>query len=85
MSCKLEHSVDKVVIVEAIVASGRSNSNPRVMEVILGERNNGMKGINHPCIPVNLRVFKFGSKGSLMMRSCMAEKVSGDAVSIKSC
>ena len=78
MSSKLQHSVDKVAIIEAILASGRSDSNPRVMKVILGERNNEMNGINHPCIPVNLRVFKFGNKGSLMVQSWMAEKVPGD-------
>ena len=81
-SCKLGHSLGKVVIAEAIVTSGMLNSNERRTELVLGERNKGMNGINHPCISVDVRVFKFGSKCSFMVQSCMTENVSGDRESL---
>ena len=67
-TCKSGHSVDKVVIIEGITASGWSDTksrkrldlNVRVTEVVLVERNNGMNGISHPSILVNSRVFRFG-------------------------
>ena len=78
IDCKLGHSVGKAVSVEATIVFGRSNSNVRVMEVILGERNKEINEINDFLISRQRRSSRFGSKGSLMMQSWMTEKTSGD-------
>ena len=61
-----------------ITVLGRSDSNVREMEVILGERRKGMNEINDLLILNKWRDFRFGSKGSLVVQSCMIEKTSGD-------
>ena len=78
INCKLGHSAEKVMIVEATIASGKSDSKLRVTEVILGERNKEMNGINDSSISNKWRVFRFGSKGPLMVQSWMTEKTSKD-------
>ena len=79
--CMLGHSVGKVVIIEATIASGRLDSNLRKMEVVLGERNKGMNGIDEAPTPHISRVFRFGNKGSLMVRSWITDKTSRDRMS----
>ena len=67
ISCKLGQGVGKFVIIEATVdLGGRGTSNPKTMEVIVGERNNGMNEINDFSILINLRDIRFGSKSSLI-------------------
>jgi len=83
IACKSGHIVGKVVITEATVAAGRLGSNARKTEVVLGERNKEMNGVNHSCIPANLRIFRFGNKGSLMVQICMTEKTWADRESGK--
>ena len=46
IDCKLGHSVGKAVSVEATIVFGRSDSNVRIMEVFLGERNKEMNETN---------------------------------------
>jgi len=77
----LGHRVGKVVTIEATIASGRLDSNLRRMEVVLGERNKGMNGIDGPLTPHISRVFRFGNKGSLIVRSWITDKTSRDRVS----
>ena len=66
ISCKLGQGVGKFVIIEATTdVEGAENS--KETEVIVGERNNGMIGINDSVISHKSRVVRFGSKGSLTM------------------
>ena len=81
IACKSGHSVGKIVTIEATIVLGGSNSNPRWMEVVLGERNKGMDGINVPLIPHKERNFRFGNKRSFMVQSWVAERTSGEGVS----
>ena len=78
IACKSGHSVGKVVTIEATIAIGESDEKLRSMQVVLGERNKGMNGIHDPAISPQLRAFRFGNKGSLMVQSCMSDKTSGD-------
>ena len=49
ISRKFGHSAGNLVIIEASAALGRSGSmNAMVMVVVLGERDEGMKGMNSP-------------------------------------
>jgi len=50
------------------------------MVVVLGERNEGMKGMNSPVTGHNSRVFRFGNKGSLMVQSCRTGSTSGSSM-----
>jgi len=61
--CKSGQSVGKVVTIEATIALGGQIQ----MEVVLGETNKGMYGINDPSNPKKDRVFRFWSKGSSMV------------------
>lgn len=64
--CKLGHRAEKVMIVEATNAPGRSDVlNRMVMEMVLEETNKRIDGTNSTVKEPNLRVSKFGSKGSL--------------------
>ena len=64
--CKLRQSAGKVVIIEATTDSGQPNTEAsKEKEVIVGERNNWMNGINDSLTSRKLRVVRFGSKGSL--------------------
>ena len=45
---KLGHSFGNVVRIDATVTFGGLDKNLRSMEVVLGERNKGMNGMNHP-------------------------------------
>ena len=72
------HSVGKVAITGATIVSGRPDSKLRSIGVVPGERNKGTNGINVPSIPLKQRVFRFGNKGLLIVRSWMAKKNSGD-------
>ena len=66
ISRKLGQGVSEFVITEAIVDLGRLRAKaPKEMEVIVGERNNGMNRINVSPIPHKSRVVRFGSKGPL--------------------
>ena len=68
ISCKFGQSVGKFMIMEATTnLGGRGASNPKEMEVVVGERNNGMNEINDFSTLPNLRVVRFGSKGSLIV------------------
>ena len=82
---KLGQIVGKVVIIEATVAFGKSGQsrslNPRIMAVVLGEMNKGMSGINDLSTSHKRRVFRFGSKGLLMMESRMTERTFQDGES----
>ena len=82
---KLGQIVGKVVIIEATVAFGRSGQsrslNLRIMSVVFGEMNKGMSGINDLSISHRWRVFRFGSKGLLMMESRMTERTFQDGES----
>ena len=53
--------------IEAAIDAGRLGTKPRSTEVVLGERSKGMNGIDHPPISLKTRVFRFGSKGLLMV------------------
>jgi len=48
------------------------------MRVIAGERNRGMNGTEAPSITNKLRVFRFGSKGSLKLKCCKTKDPSAD-------
>ena len=63
--CRFGQDVGRFVIIEANPdMGGWGKKGPMEMEVIPGERNNGMNGTNDPSIPQKRRVFRFGSKGS---------------------
>ena len=64
ISCKLGQGVSKFAISEAITDFGRSE-NLREMEVIVGERDKRMNGIDESSIPHKSTAVRFGSKGSL--------------------
>jgi hypothetical protein len=70
ISCRLGHRVGKVVIIEAVIALGRLDTNPMLMTVVLGERNKGRDWMNSPVTGHKRRVFRFGNKGSWMAQSC---------------
>ena len=66
--CKLGQDIGKIVITEAIMDSGGlDEENSKEKEVIVGERNNWMNGINDSSTSRKLRVVRFGSKGSLIV------------------
>ena len=52
--------------------------NPMLMAVFLGERNKGMNRRNFPATAPNVRVLRFGNKGSVMAQNCRTEKTSKD-------
>ena len=74
--CKLWHRVGIVVTTEAATTPGKSGSKPRSIEVVLVDRNKGMKGTISSGVFVNMRDFRFGSKGLLEARSCSTRRVS---------
>ena len=76
ISCKLGHSVGRVATVEVTIAV--NTEKVRKMEVILGERNKEMNGINGSSILNKEREFRLGRRGSLMGRDCRTEKTSKD-------
>ena len=55
---------------EASTTSGKPNSTPSSIKVILGESNRGMKGTRFPVTSVGVRDFRFESKGLLKERKC---------------
>ena len=60
---KLGHSVGRVATVETIIASELSiKENVRKMEVVLGERNKEMNGINDFSMLDKQRVLRFGRR-----------------------
>ena len=68
ISRKLGQDVGKFMITEATTDFGRLDVKyPKVMEVILGERNNGRNGTNDSPIFDSWRVVRFGSRGSLIV------------------
>ena len=78
--CKLGHRFGKVVITETIATLEGVYLNPMWIEVILGERNKKKNGIDGSSILRKKREIRFGNKGSLTFRSCMAERSSTDGV-----
>ena len=81
MDSKLGHIVGKVATIETTIASGRVDPpNEMSMTVVLGERSEGTNGMSSQMASTNLRVFKFGSKGSSMLliaQSCTTENIFG--------
>ena len=67
INCKLGHSTGKFEIVETSIALGMPHSNARWMEVTLRERSKGMNGTNGAGTPHKSKVFRLGSKGSLLV------------------
>ena len=63
---KLGHNVGRFVIIGATTHLGQA-SNPKETEVIVGERKNGMNGINDGMISRKSRVVRFWSKGLLIV------------------
>ena len=65
---KLGQGVNKFVITEAITDLGRLGAkDPKMMEMVLGERNNGRNGINDSPTLHSSRVVRFGSRGSFIV------------------
>lgn len=77
-----KHSVGRVINIEAIIAVGKSGRSCPVnaisMSVVRGDRNKEMNGMNSPVVDHKSRDFRFGSKGSLVVRSCRTERTSED-------
>lgn len=61
---KLGHSLEKVVTIEATIASETLFVNLSEMEVVLGERSEGMNETNDSSTLHKSRVLRFGSRGS---------------------
>ena len=74
------HSVGKVVTIEATntALGGLYLVNLISTEVVLGEMNEGMNGMNFPVVVHNLRDLRFGNKGSLMVQNCKTAQTSDD-------
>jgi len=70
--CKFGHSVGKVAIIGATITPERLDPtwNVMLMPVVLGERNEGMKGMSSPVMDHSSRVLRFGNNGSLTAQSC---------------
>jgi len=79
MSCKLGHSVGRVVKTEATITRGALDaSNVMTIPMIPGERNRGMNGMNAAVMEYNWSILRFGNKGSLIVRSCRTQNMSKD-------
>jgi hypothetical protein len=70
--CNFGHNVGKVATSKAgdIALVGGRTVNVILVDVVLGERNKGMNGMNSPTVDHNSRDFRFGNKGSSMAQSC---------------
>ena len=75
---KLGHNVGKVVIIEATTALGGFGLSWMLMAVVVGERSEGMNGINLGMVDHDSRYFRFGSNGSPIAEDSRTAKTSED-------